>query len=229
MNASDMTFLQMIEANWLLFAGALVVALLLALWLFGRASRPKVRDRRPDVLDEGAAPAQRNQALIDTPPAAAMAPPPIVPPAAAGTMAGLGEIVAHSARDEVQSAEEAHAEEALTEEPVPAPAPTSLAAAPAPVASVPAPVAGVSPAPIEGKSDDLRKIKGIGPKLVTTLQALGITRYAQIAAWTDADLDALDAQLGAFAGRPRRDAWVEQARLLSSGDTADYEAKFGKI
>lgn len=219
MNATDMTFLQMIEANWLLFAGALVLALLLALWLFGRASRPKVRDRRPDVLDEGAAPAQRNQALIDTPPAAAMAPSPIVPPAAAGTMAGLGEIVAHGARDEVEAADGMRAEEALAEEP----------AAPPPASPAAAPIAPVPPAPVAGESDDLRKIKGIGPKLVTTLHALGVTRFAQIAAWTDADLDALDKQLGAFAGRPRRDSWVEQARLLSSGDTADYEAKFGKL
>jgi predicted flap endonuclease-1-like 5' DNA nuclease len=221
MNATDMTFLQMIEANWLLVTAALLIALLLVLWLFGRASRPKVRDRRPDVLDEGAAPAQRNQALIDTPPAASMAPPPIVPPPVAGTMAGLGEIVAHGARDEIEAAEEARAEEALA--PVPTPAPVAPAPSVAP-ASAP-----ISPAPVAGESDDLRKIKGIGPKLVTTLHALRITRYAQIAAWTDADLDALDAQLGAFAGRPRRDAWVEQARLLSSGDTTDYEAKFGKL
>jgi predicted flap endonuclease-1-like 5' DNA nuclease len=227
MNATDMTFLQMIEANWLLVTAALLIALLLALWLFGRASRPKVRDRRPDVLDEGAAPAQRNQALIDTPPAASMVPPPIVPPAAAGTMAGLGEIVAHGARDEVKAAEEARAEEALAEEPAPAPAPVPNPVAPAP--SVAPASAPISPAPVAGESDDLRKIKGVGPKLVTTLHALGITRYAQIAAWTEADLDALDAQLGAFAGRPRRDAWVEQARLLSSGDTTDYEAKFGKL
>jgi predicted flap endonuclease-1-like 5' DNA nuclease len=217
MNATDMTFLQMIEANWLLVTAALLIALLLVLWLFGRASRPKVRDRRPDVLDEGAAPAQRNQALIDTPPAASMAPPPIVPPAAAGTMAGLGEIVARGARDEVEAAEETQVEERAVQEP--AFAPTAPAA---PLEAAPQPVSA-------GEADDLRKIKGIGPKLVTTLHALGITRYAQIAAWTDADLDALDTQLGAFAGRPRRDSWVEQARLLSSGDTADYEAKFGKL
>ncbi|RYY12036.1 MAG: hypothetical protein EON55_13100, partial [Alphaproteobacteria bacterium] len=61
------------------------------------------------------------------------------------------------------------------------------------------------------------------------LQALGITRFTQIAAWTDSDLDDLDSKLGAFAGRPRRDAWVEQAQLLAGGDTSAYEAKFGKL
>jgi predicted flap endonuclease-1-like 5' DNA nuclease len=78
-------------------------------------------------------------------------------------------------------------------------------------------------------ADDLRKIKGLGPKMLTVLHALGITTFAQIAAWTDADLDDLDTRLGAFAGRPRRDNWVEQARLLSGGDTGAYEAKFGKL
>ena len=65
--------------------------------------------------------------------------------------------------------------------------------------------------------------------MLTLLNSLGVTRFAQIAAWSDADLDDLDGKLGAFAGRPRRDNWVEQARLLASGDTGDYEAKFGKL
>jgi predicted flap endonuclease-1-like 5' DNA nuclease len=152
------------------------------------------------VLDEGAAPAQRNQALIDAPPAAAVAAPLIVPPAAAGTLAGIGEVIAQGAHQEAQAAR-ADASEA----------PPATAA------------------PAAGAGDDLRRIKGLGPKLVTTLQALGITRYDQIAAWTDADLDDLDTKLGAFAGRPRRDSWVEQAQLLAGGDTAAYEAKFGKL
>lgn len=210
-----MTLLQTIEANWLLFAVALVIAVILAFWLFGRAGKPQVRERRPDVLDEGAAPAQRNQALIDAPPAAAtmpspIVPPPVVPPAAAGTFAGIGEAIAHGAQDEVQAAQA----------PLPDAPETEAPAVEQPV------VAPVAP---ETGEDDLRRIKGVGPKLVATLHALGVTRYAQIAAWTDADLDALDAQLGAFAGRPRRDAWVEQARLLAGGDTGAYEAKFGKL
>ena len=36
-------------------------------------------------------------------------------------------------------------------------------------------------------------------------------------------------QLGAFAGRPQRDQWIEQARLLAAGDTAGYESRFGKL
>ncbi|NCP10415.1 MAG: hypothetical protein GW859_00415, partial [Sphingomonadales bacterium] len=58
---------------------------------------------------------------------------------------------------------------------------------------------------------------------------LGVTRYDQIAAWDAADIDRIDAQLGAFQGRIRRDDWVEQARLLAAGDTAGFEAKFGAL
>ena len=78
-------------------------------------------------------------------------------------------------------------------------------------------------------ADDLTRIKGLGPKLSTLLAGLGVTRFAQIAAWTDADLAAIDAKLGSFAGRPARDQWVEQARLLAAGDTAGYESRFGKL
>ena len=184
----------MVEANWLIFIAALLVGVVVAYWLFVHGSKPARRAHRPDVLDEGAAPAQRNQALIDAPPAAAIeAPLPIVPPAMAGAMAGIGEVIAVAAQEEVENA-------------APSPSPAGPAS-----------------------GDDLSRIKGLGPKLLTLLGTLGITRFEQIAAWTDADLDDLDGKLGAFAGRPRRDNWVEQARLLASGDTGAYEEKFGKL
>jgi len=44
-----------------------------------------------------------------------------------------------------------------------------------------------------------------------------------------ADIDRIDAELGRFQGRIRRDDWREQARLLSAGDTAGYAAKFGNL
>jgi predicted flap endonuclease-1-like 5' DNA nuclease len=78
-------------------------------------------------------------------------------------------------------------------------------------------------------ADDIRQLKGLGPKLAATLAELGITRVDQIAAMSPAELDALDARLGTFRGRPARDRWAEQARLLSTGDKAGYEAQFGKL
>ncbi len=154
----------LIETNWPYLL--IVLALLLALgWFVLLANRKTsvITDRR-DVLDEGAAPAQRNQALIDAPARA------------------------------------------------PAPGP------------VPAPVATTG---LSG-SDELTRIKGLGPKIATLLAEMGITRFAQIAAWDDAEIDRIDAELGRFAGRIRRDAWVEQAKLLSAGDESGFANKFGQ-
>lgn len=78
-------------------------------------------------------------------------------------------------------------------------------------------------------ADDLTKLKGVGPKLAAQLNALGVTSFAQIAGWSEADIDRVDDQLGRFKGRIRRDDWIGQAKLLASGDTAAYEARFGKV
>lgn len=205
-----------IQANWLAFALALLIGLAIAWWLFGRAVTPAKREHRPDVLDEGAAPAQRNQALIDAPPAAQI----ITPPPMAGTMGGVGEIVAMAAQDKIEAAEPAWAVEPEPEAPKPA-------AMQAPTPPPPAMVETPQPAP--AARDDLARIKGLGPKLQALLPELGITTYAQIAALTEADLADLDGKLGTFAGRPARDNWVEQAKMLAGGDTSGYEAKFGKL
>lgn len=77
--------------------------------------------------------------------------------------------------------------------------------------------------------DDLTRIKGLGPKIQSMLHEQGITTFAQIAAWSEADIDTVDAQLGKFEGRIRRDNWVEQAGLLAQADTAAYEDRFGKL
>lgn len=189
---------QMIEANWLAFALALVIGLLVAWWILRRSARgERVRHHRPDVLDEGAAPARRNQALIDADPAVMASAAASMAATGPDIMMGMGEIAASAAAEEAMAVQQAaHA----------APAATT-----------------------ESEADDLRKIKGVGPKLVALLHALGVTRYAQIAAWTDADVARIDAQLGTFAGRITRDSWIEQAKLLASGDTAGFEGKFGKL
>lgn len=77
--------------------------------------------------------------------------------------------------------------------------------------------------------DDLTRIKGLGPKIADQLATLGVTTFAQIAAWDEAEIDRIDAQLGRFQGRIRRDDWPGQAKLLAAGDTAGYEAKFGRL
>lgn len=64
-----------------------------------------------------------------------------------------------------------------------------------------------------GEADDLTRIKGIGPKLSTRLNELGIYHYDQIAAWTEADGEWIDDQL-AFKGRVAREDWIAQAKGL---------------
>ena len=116
----------------------------------------------------------------------------------------------------------------LSEGAAPAARNAALIDAPPAAAIVPPPVMAEAPPPSD-EGDDLTRIKGLGPKISTALRALGVTRYAEIAAWTEEDVARIDAQLGVFAGRATRDNWIEQAKLLSSGDTAAYEAKFGKL
>ncbi|HCC26103.1 MAG TPA: hypothetical protein DEP97_02785, partial [Erythrobacter sp.] len=58
---------------------------------------------------------------------------------------------------------------------------------------------------------------------------MGVTTFAQIAAWDDAEIDRVDAQMGRFQGRIRRDDWVGQAAMLAAGDEAGFADRFGKL
>ncbi|MEY8830766.1 50S ribosomal protein L21 [Sedimentitalea sp. XS_ASV28] len=70
-------------------------------------------------------------------------------------------------------------------------------------------------APAEG-ADDLKKLSGVGPALEKKLHAAGVTTFAQVAAWTDEDVAAMDEQLS-FKGRIEREGWIEQAKELAKG------------
>lgn len=111
----------------------------------------------------------------------------------------------------------------------PAEAPDTLppaAPAGAAVAAEPAPHDVIDIDELPSGPDNLQMIKGIGPKLSQQLQALGITSFAQIAAWTEEDIATLDPQLEGFSGRIERDDWVGQARQLARG-FADEGSTFG--
>jgi predicted flap endonuclease-1-like 5' DNA nuclease len=73
--------------------------------------------------------------------------------------------------------------------------------------------AGAGAPGIDDGPDDLRQIKGIGPKIATILNELGIRSYSQIAAWTPDDVASINAHLK-FKGRVEREAWIEQATAL---------------
>lgn len=63
--------------------------------------------------------------------------------------------------------------------------------------------------------DDLQRIKGLGPRLEVRLNALGVTRLAQIADWTPDEALEMGKALS-VPGRPLRENWVGQARRLAS-------------
>jgi len=62
--------------------------------------------------------------------------------------------------------------------------------------------------------DDLKEINGIGPKLESVLNSLGIWTYAQIASWSPYEAAWVDDYLQ-FKGRIERDEWIAQAAALA--------------
>ncbi len=179
---------------YILVALAILLLFVAFYYLANRKTTVVSSDKR-DVLDEGAARAKRNEALINAPAAAtqaSVAPTPAPEPVAAPAAAPVSAPPPHPAPAPMPAPE-----------PEPAPAPTVVA-------------------------DDLTTIKGLGPKLATLLNEQGITSFAQIAEWNDADVARIDDMLGRFKGRITRDNWVEQAKLLAAGDETGFAEKFGQ-
>ncbi|MEC9199166.1 MAG: 50S ribosomal protein L21 [Pseudomonadota bacterium] len=90
----------------------------------------------------------------------------------------------------------------------------AVAAAPAAAAAAPKKAAKAKAAPAAAGADDLKALSGVGPALEKKLLEAGITSFAQIAAWTDADIAEMDEKLS-FKGRIQREGWVEQAKELA--------------
>jgi predicted flap endonuclease-1-like 5' DNA nuclease len=88
-----------------------------------------------------------------------------------------------------------------------------------------APGDGVKPtglaAPIGGKADDLKRIKGIGKQNEGRLHGLGIWHFDQIAQWSAEEVKWVGAFL-AFPGRIEREDWVGQAKILGAGGVTDF-------
>lgn len=75
------------------------------------------------------------------------------------------------------------------------------------------------------KPDDLKKIKGVGPKLEALLHRLGFYHFDQIANWTPAEIAWVDENLEGFRGRVSRDDWVAQARRLAAGEETEFSKR----
>jgi large subunit ribosomal protein L21 len=70
-------------------------------------------------------------------------------------------------------------------------------------------------APAAAGADDLKQLSGVGPALEKKLHAEGVTTFAQVAAWTEADVESFGEKLS-FKGRIEREGWIEQAKKLAS-------------
>lgn len=106
------------------------------------------------------------------------------------------------------------------------------AAAPAPAAeATPAAASGEARRPAalesarEGGADDLKRIKGVGPKMEQLLNSLGFYHFDQIAAWTADEVAWVDDNLQGFKGRVSRDNWVAQAATLASGAETEFSKR----
>lgn len=62
------------------------------------------------------------------------------------------------------------------------------------------------------QGDDLTELKGVGPKVAQALRAAGITRFEQIAAWTEADIENVAPKIKTAASRIKNNDWVAQAK-----------------
>lgn len=100
----------------------------------------------------------------------------------------------------------------------------SAQAAPSPLADAPQQLS----APRDGTADDLKMIKGVGPKLEELLHKMGFFHFDQIASWTDREVAWVDENLEGFKGRVSRDNWVEQAKKLAAGESTEFSERAKK-
>ncbi len=116
-------------------------------------------------------------------------------------------------------------------EPEPEPAPPEPETAPPEPALAPA-REGTRPAALDGprggQADDLKKIKGIGPKLEKVVNGLGFYHFDQIANWTADEVGWVDENLEGFRGRVTRDDWVAQAKKLAAGEETEFSQRVDK-
>jgi len=80
--------------------------------------------------------------------------------------------------------------------------------------------ASIPPPPPAEAGDDLKRVRGIGPKFEKLLKGEGVTTVSQIAGWTEADAEAMAKKLGMKAQRIRKEDWIGSAKRLLEGSSA---------
>jgi NADH-quinone oxidoreductase subunit E len=77
----------------------------------------------------------------------------------------------------------------------------------------------------KGAADDLKKIKGVGPKLEAMLNRMGVFHFWQVASWGAQEVAWVDQNLEGFKGRVSRDDWVAQAKILAAGGETEFSSR----
>jgi len=77
-------------------------------------------------------------------------------------------------------------------------------------------------------ADDLKQIKGVGPKMETMLNKMGFYHFDQVAGWRVKEVKWVDENLEGFKGRVSRDEWVKQAKVLAKGGQTEFSKKVQK-
>ena len=80
-------------------------------------------------------------------------------------------------------------------------------------------------APRGGKPDNLKEIKGVGPKMEKMLHEMGFYHFDQIAAWSPDEVAWVNENLTGFKGRVTRDDWVAQAAVLAAGGETEFSKR----
>ncbi|MGY9049355.1 hypothetical protein P775_08785 [Puniceibacterium antarcticum] len=83
-------------------------------------------------------------------------------------------------------------------------------------------------APRDGGADDLKAIKGVGPKVEKMLNDMGVYHIDQIAGWSAEEVSWIDQNLEGFKGRATRDDWVAQAQAVISENETESSSRVKK-
>ncbi|WP_095199388.1 proton-conducting membrane transporter [Mesorhizobium carmichaelinearum] len=181
----------------------------------------QLRDAQASTGGGAKASSQPAAALVSTPAAAKSAP--------AAAKAAPAKPAAKAAPAKATAAKSAAPKPAAAKPAASKPAAASTASAakssPAPKPAATKKAAPAAAKPAAAKPDNLRRLIGIGPVNERLLKAQGVTTYAQIAAWTAADIKRIEDVMN-FDGRIARERWIEQAKLLAAGDEKEFAKQF---
>jgi len=65
------------------------------------------------------------------------------------------------------------------------------------------------------EADDLTALTGVGPALAKKLNEAGVTTFAQVAAWTDADIAKLEETISGLGAKAEKGGWIAAAKEQS--------------